>query len=50
MLEEKNEGSLGTMVMENIVYHFFMQENGSKIMKIYLGNLEISDNRVNSLI
>ncbi len=41
----KNPTSLAVIKIRKIIYHFFMKENGAKLMKLYLGTLKINDYR-----
>ncbi|KAL4483457.1 hypothetical protein ABPG73_001006, partial [Tetrahymena malaccensis] len=42
--------SLAEMNLENIIYHFYMHENGCKIMKVWATKLDINDFRMCSLL
>lgn len=41
----KNPASIGMAKIKNVVYHFFMRENGAKLMKLYIGSLGFKDFR-----
>ncbi|KAL4464468.1 hypothetical protein ABPG72_021161 [Tetrahymena utriculariae] len=45
-----NPASLSEMNLENIIYHFYMHENGCKIMKVWATKLDINDFRMCSLL
>lgn len=39
---------LGELILENVVYHFYMKENGCKVMKVWATKFDILDFRLNS--
>lgn len=38
-LHERNPAAVGEITLENLVYYFYMRENGSKLMKLWVGGL-----------
>ena len=44
----KNPSSVGLIKIKNVIYHFFMRENGAKTMKLYVGSLNLNDFREGS--
>ena len=46
----KNPASLAIIRIKKIIYHFFMRENGGKMMKLYIGTVKINDYREKSLL
>ena len=41
----KNPASLAIIRIKKIIYHFFMRENGGKLMKLYIGTIKINEFR-----
>lgn len=44
----KNPASVCFLKLKNITYNFYMKENGSKEMKVYVGTMNLYDYRMNS--
>ncbi|KAL4465070.1 hypothetical protein ABPG72_009448 [Tetrahymena utriculariae] len=45
-----NEASIGEIEIKDLIYKFYMQEYGGKTMKLFVGHINLDDNRKNSKI
>ncbi|EAR98069.2 PH domain protein, putative (macronuclear) [Tetrahymena thermophila SB210] len=45
-----NEASIGELEIKDLIYKFYMQEYGGKTMKLFVGHINLDDNRKNSKI
>lgn len=47
---EQNEASIGEIELKEVIYKFYLQEYGGKTQKLWVGSMNIEDNRKNSKI